>query len=108
LAVLLPDSPFRQMLAWWFQFLFVLSGVLVMVVCLWFFSGLPGSATRVREFQGLVLLAGALGVLVIGVSVVVLFLLEGVFFFLPLGLGSVGVAFFIAGWGLRVLRSRRR
>jgi hypothetical protein len=96
----------NQILGWAGLALFFTAGTLIMVVGVWFFRGLAGHdvrvSGRVAEYQGLVVLLGAIGVLGMGLSLISLSSAP----LLPLALGFIALSLGMAAYGVRRFRSR--
>jgi hypothetical protein len=96
----------NQILGWGGLALFYTAGILIMVVGMWFFRGLARHDERVRgrvaEFQGLIVLLSAVGVLGMGLALASLSSAP----LLPLALGFIALSLGMAAYGVRRFRSR--
>ena len=96
------DANLKLILQWTGQALVYTTPVLVVLVVIRFYRQLARHEVRVTETQGLVLLAGALGIF--GAGLAVLTLSSAVL--TPLALGVIGLSLLIATYGVKLLRAR--
>jgi uncharacterized membrane protein YiaA len=82
--------------------LFYIGGTLAVLVGAWSFGRVARREVRAAVAQGLVVVAGAVGVFGIGLSAVSLDSATLV----PLGLGIIGLSLVIAAYGAKLLRKR--
>ena len=93
----------RLIVGWTGMALVYMTPVLVVVVTGWFFRRLARRDVRGAEAQGLVILAGAVGVFGAGLAVVSLDSPP----LMPLGLGFIGLSIAMGTYGMRLFRTRR-
>jgi hypothetical protein len=96
------ETNLRVIVGWMGVALFYSGGILAVLVGAWSFGRLARREVRVAEAQALVVMAGAVGVLGIGLSAVSLDSAPLV----PLGLGIIGLSLVIAIYGVRLFRTR--
>ncbi len=92
----------RLIVGWTGVALFYFGGILAVLVGAWSFGRLARREVPVAEAQGLVVMAGAVGVFGIGLSAISLDSAPLV----PLGLGIIGLSLVIATYGARLFRTR--
>jgi hypothetical protein len=96
------ETNLRLILGWTGVALFYIGGILVVVVGAWSFGRAARREVRVAEAQGLVVVAGAVGVFGIGLSATSLDSAPLV----PLGLVIIGLSLAIGAYGARLFRTR--
>jgi hypothetical protein len=96
------EANLRLIVGWTGVALFYLGGILAVLVGAWSFGRLARREVRVAEAQGLVVMAGAVGVFGIGLAFVSLDSPPLV----PFGLGIIGLSLVIATYGARLFRTR--
>ena len=96
------ETNLRLILGWTGVALFYIGGILAVLVGAWSFGRVARREVRVAEAQGLVVVAGAVGVFGIGLSAISLDSATLV----PLGLGIIGLSLAIGTYGARLLRTR--
>lgn len=92
----------RLIAGWTGIALFYLGGVLAVLVAAWFFGRVARRDMRVAAAQGLVVMAGAVGIFGLGLSVISVDSAPLV----PLGLGIIGLSLAIGTYGARLFRMR--
>jgi hypothetical protein len=95
------ETNLRLILGWTGVALFYLGGILAVLVGAWSFGRLARrERVRVAEAQGLIVIAGAVGLLGAGLAAISLDSPPLV----PLGLGIIGLSLVVATYGARLFR----